>query len=518
MEALHDVVKSGKARYLGASSMYAWQFAKMQSVAPRNGRTPFVSMQNQYSLMMREDEKEMYGRWPTRASAASPTPPVAKGRLTRPGGQRTARFDNDPVGRRFDNEPDRPVVDAVQQVAEARGLPMAQIALAWVYRNPVVTAPIVGPTKPHHLSDAVAALDVHLTDDEVAIPRPRTEPTAAASEDPHRLRGRCNTRGVGVSGERARPFATSRASSGSASEPHEEARASLRPSGCTSAPESLEIVQDPLRFLLERLVRGVDGRHPASRDRLGRGRRTEVPARSEPVHARRRARRWCSPRRVSSGCRSGPARSGAGDRPRRWHSPACRVSPCRNTIRLLVGRLVVEPAGSHDRVRVAAGPDESLGATLPVVRLGGAVVGAVPVGDADRGHEGDPHRSGRRRRPARCVLRRNRRVSAPPLSGAVGAQGQHDGVDTVDGGGEGLGSGDVADHDSASSAGSNRAALAWIPDQGTRRRSPSLSASATARLPMLPVAPTTSTVDATGSLSRRDLRVGWSGASGSPNR
>ena len=169
MEALHDVVKSGKARYLGASSMYAWQFAKMQSVARQHGWTPFVSMQNQYSLMMREDEKEMYGLLADEGVGSIPYSPVAKGRLTRPWGERTARFDNDPVGKRFDNESDRPVVDAVQQVAEARGLPMAQIALAWVYRNPVVTAPIVGPTKPHHLSDAVAALDVHLTDDEVAI-------------------------------------------------------------------------------------------------------------------------------------------------------------------------------------------------------------------------------------------------------------------------------------------------------------------------------------------------------------
>ena len=169
MEALHDVVKSGRARYLGASSMYAWQFAKMQSVARQNGWTPFVSMQNQYSLMMREDEKEMYGLLADEGVGSIPYSPVAKGRLTRPWGERTARFDNDPVGKRFDSESDRPVVEAVQQVAEARGLPMAQIALAWVYRNPVVTAPIVGPTKPHHLSDAVAALDVHLTDDEVQI-------------------------------------------------------------------------------------------------------------------------------------------------------------------------------------------------------------------------------------------------------------------------------------------------------------------------------------------------------------
>ena len=93
---------------------------------------------------------------------------MAKGRLTRPWGERTARFDHDPVGKRFDDEGDKPIVEAVQRVAEARGIPMAQVALAWVLRNPAVTAPIVGPTKPHHLADAVAALDVQLTDDEAA--------------------------------------------------------------------------------------------------------------------------------------------------------------------------------------------------------------------------------------------------------------------------------------------------------------------------------------------------------------
>jgi aryl-alcohol dehydrogenase-like predicted oxidoreductase len=160
MEALHDVVKAGKVRYLGASSMYAWQFAKMQEIARRNGWTPFVSMQNQYSLMMREDEKEMYGLLADQGVGSIPYSPVAKGRLTRPWGERTQRFDNDPVGKRF--------VAAVQRVAEARGLPMAQVALAWVLRNPTVTAPIIGPTKPHHLTDAVAALDVELSDDEAA--------------------------------------------------------------------------------------------------------------------------------------------------------------------------------------------------------------------------------------------------------------------------------------------------------------------------------------------------------------
>jgi aryl-alcohol dehydrogenase-like predicted oxidoreductase len=166
MEALHDVVKAGKVRYLGASSMYAWQFAKMQEAARRHGWTPFVSMQNQYSLMMREDEREMFGLLADQGVGSIPYSPVAKGRLTRPWGERTQRFDNDPVGKRFDNEADKPIVEAVQRVAEARGIPMAQVALAWVLRNPAVTAPIVGPTKPHHLADAVAALDVQLTDDE----------------------------------------------------------------------------------------------------------------------------------------------------------------------------------------------------------------------------------------------------------------------------------------------------------------------------------------------------------------
>jgi len=166
MEALHDVVKAGKVRYLGASSMYTWQFAKMQEAARRNGWTPFVSMQNQYSLMMREDEREMFGLLADQGVGSIPYSPVAKGRLTRPWGERTARFDNDPVGKRFDNEADKPIVEAVQRVAEARGIPMAQVALAWVFRNPSVTAPIIGPTKPPHLTDAVGALDVHLTDDE----------------------------------------------------------------------------------------------------------------------------------------------------------------------------------------------------------------------------------------------------------------------------------------------------------------------------------------------------------------
>ena len=169
MEALHDVVKAGKARYLGASAMWAWQFAKMQHAADLGGWTRFVAMQDQYNLMQREEEREMFGLLADQGVGSIPFSPLAKGRLARPWGEHTQRFDTDPVGRRFDIDSDRPIVDAVQQVAEARGIPMAHVALAWVLQNPVVTAPIVGATKPHHLADAVATLDVHLTDDEIRI-------------------------------------------------------------------------------------------------------------------------------------------------------------------------------------------------------------------------------------------------------------------------------------------------------------------------------------------------------------
>jgi aryl-alcohol dehydrogenase-like predicted oxidoreductase len=169
MEALHDIVKAGKVRYLGASSMWAWQFATMQHAADLHGWTRFVSMQNQYNLMQREEEREMFGLLADQGVGSIPYSPLAKGRLARPWGEHTHRFDNDPVGRRYDNDSDIPIVEAVKQVADARGIPMAQVALAWVLKNPVVTAPIVGPTKPHHLPDAVAALDVHLTDDEIHL-------------------------------------------------------------------------------------------------------------------------------------------------------------------------------------------------------------------------------------------------------------------------------------------------------------------------------------------------------------
>ena len=168
MEALHDVVKAGKARYLGASSMWAWQFAKMQYTAERHGWTRFISMQDQYNLMQREEEREMFPLLADQGVGSIPWSPLAKGRLTRPWGTSTQRFDNDPVGQRMFPHDDQTIVAAVQTLAENRGIPMAQVALAWVLRNPVVTAPIVGATRAHHLEDAVAALNVKLSDDEIA--------------------------------------------------------------------------------------------------------------------------------------------------------------------------------------------------------------------------------------------------------------------------------------------------------------------------------------------------------------
>lgn len=167
MEALHDVVKAGKARYLGASAMWAWQFSKLQYTAALNGWTRFISMQDEYSLLMREEEREMFGLLADQGVGSIPFSPLAKGRVCRPWGERTARMDTDPVGARFDIEADAPIVDAVQRIAEERGIPMAQVALAWVLKNPVVSAPILGATKPDHLADAIAALDVRLSEDEV---------------------------------------------------------------------------------------------------------------------------------------------------------------------------------------------------------------------------------------------------------------------------------------------------------------------------------------------------------------
>ncbi|WP_026928605.1 aldo/keto reductase [Glycomyces tenuis] len=168
MEALHDVVKAGKARYIGASSMWAWQFAKMQHAAELGGWTKFVSMQNQYNLMQREEEREMFGLLADQGVGSIPWSPLAKGRLARQWGTRTQRSANDPMAARYDGEGDRPIAEAVRRAAEARGVPMAHIALAWVLKNPVVAAPIVGPTRAGHLTDAAAALDIDLTAEEIA--------------------------------------------------------------------------------------------------------------------------------------------------------------------------------------------------------------------------------------------------------------------------------------------------------------------------------------------------------------
>ena len=171
LEALHDLVRVGKVRYLGASSMYAWQFAKAIGLAERHGWTRFVSMQNHYNLIYREEEREMLPLCLDEGVAVIPWSPLARGLLTRDPGERTARADTDEFGRKLyarTEEHDRAVVDAVGRVAARRGVPRAQVALAWVARHPAVTAPIVGATKPHHLTDAVAALEMELTDAEVA--------------------------------------------------------------------------------------------------------------------------------------------------------------------------------------------------------------------------------------------------------------------------------------------------------------------------------------------------------------
>jgi aryl-alcohol dehydrogenase-like predicted oxidoreductase len=169
MEALHDVVKAGKARYIGASSMWAWQFATMQHAADLGGWTRFVSMQDQYSLLQREEEREMFGLLAEQGVGSIPWSPLAKGRLARPWGAETKRSENDAMGQRYVDEANVPIVDAVERVARDRGVSMATVALAWVLKNPVVAAPIVGPTNEHHLADAVAALELALTDEEVAL-------------------------------------------------------------------------------------------------------------------------------------------------------------------------------------------------------------------------------------------------------------------------------------------------------------------------------------------------------------
>ena len=171
LEALNDVVRSGKARYLGASSMFAWQFSKALFLARQRGWTPFISMQNHYNLLYREEEREMMPLCTAEGIAVVPWSPLARGRLTRPWDTETARTRTDEYGNKLyapTVEADRRVVAQVAAIAAARGVTSAQVALAWVAQKPFVTAPIVGASKPHHLSDALAALALHLEAAEIA--------------------------------------------------------------------------------------------------------------------------------------------------------------------------------------------------------------------------------------------------------------------------------------------------------------------------------------------------------------
>jgi len=171
LEALHDIVKAGKARYLGASSMYAWQFAKALYTATLHGWTRFASMQNHYNLMYREEEREMLPLCVDQGVGVIPWSPLARGRLTRDWDEATKRSESDHYGHYLYQrtaEADRTVIERVARVAREHGVPRAQVALGWLASRPGVTAPIIGATKPDHLEDAVSALDVALTPEDVA--------------------------------------------------------------------------------------------------------------------------------------------------------------------------------------------------------------------------------------------------------------------------------------------------------------------------------------------------------------
>jgi aryl-alcohol dehydrogenase-like predicted oxidoreductase len=172
LEALNDIVRAGKARYLGASSMYAWQLMKAIGLQRANRWAPFVAMQNYYNLLYREEEREMLGLCLSEGIGVTPWSPLARGRLARPWSEAppTTRAKTDAFASTLYDKTediDKPVIDRVQEVAKAHGVPAAQIAMAWLLRKPVVTSPIVGATKPHHLEDAVAAMSTALSDDEV---------------------------------------------------------------------------------------------------------------------------------------------------------------------------------------------------------------------------------------------------------------------------------------------------------------------------------------------------------------
>jgi 1-deoxyxylulose-5-phosphate synthase len=173
LEALHEVIKAGKARHIGASSMYAWQFAKALYLADLHGWPRFVSMQNHYNLLYREEEREMMPLCLDQQIGVIPWSPLARGRLTRPWSEKSAtkRAGSDKFGNEMyaaTENADRVVVDRVNEIAQAREIPPAQIALAWQFTKPYITAPIIGATKPHHLTDTVAALEVALSGSDIA--------------------------------------------------------------------------------------------------------------------------------------------------------------------------------------------------------------------------------------------------------------------------------------------------------------------------------------------------------------
>ncbi len=172
LEALHDVVKAGKVRYIGASSMYAWQFATMLATQKANSWARFVTMQDYVNLLYREEEREMLPLCEAEGIGVIPWSPLARGRLTRPWNEQTSRSETDEFGKTLYSERtedgDRKIVDTVISIAEKRGVAPAQVALAWVLARPVVSAPIVGASKARHIEDAVAAVDLELTADEIA--------------------------------------------------------------------------------------------------------------------------------------------------------------------------------------------------------------------------------------------------------------------------------------------------------------------------------------------------------------
>ncbi len=181
LEALNDVVKSGRARYIGASSMWAWQFARALYLSDKHGWTRFVSMQNHYNLLYREEEREMMKLCAFEGIGVIPWSPLARGRLTRDWNDTTERSETDQFGKTLYIPGDREIVERVAQIAEARDASRAQIALAWMLSKSVITSPIIGASKPHHLEEAVAALSIRLTEPEIAQ---LEEPYA-----PHRVAG-----------------------------------------------------------------------------------------------------------------------------------------------------------------------------------------------------------------------------------------------------------------------------------------------------------------------------------------